>query len=197
MGAEELTADKPPQLELPIRRMLELERAEKIVTALAGGELPALTDAELEQIIAIAGEDAPLFDPDTLELDGWRRDHNRSWVPPGINAIDARPVRSPNEPAGGASGTPAQKTAAQKTAAQKTAAQKTAAQKTCRAHSRPIPRRVRSYQERRAEGTVGERPRELDSPLGPAGRLDRTVGRTPAPISRRSRARFPWFVVTT
>ena len=130
MGAEELTADKPPQLELPIRRMLELERAEKIVTALAGGELPALTDAELEQIIAIAGEDAPLFDPDTLELDGWRRDHNRSWVPPGINAIDARPVRSPNEPAGGASGTPAQKTAAQKTAAQKTAAQKTAAQKT-------------------------------------------------------------------
>ena len=129
MGAEELTADKPPQLELPIRRMLELERAEKIVTALAGGELPALTDAELEQIIAIAGEDAPLFDPDTLELDGWRRDHNRSWVPPGINAIDARPVRSPNEPAGGASGTPAQKTAAQKTAAQKTAAQKTAAQK--------------------------------------------------------------------
>ena len=42
-----MTADKPPQLELPIRRMLELERAEKIVTALARGELPALTDAEL------------------------------------------------------------------------------------------------------------------------------------------------------
>ena len=120
-----MTADKPPQLELPIRRMLELERAEKIVTALAGGELPALTDAELEQIIAIAGEDAPLFAPDTLELDGWRRDHNRSWVPPDIHDIDAKPVRSPNEPApGGASGTPAQKTAAQKTAAQKTAAQK-------------------------------------------------------------------------
>ena len=88
-----MTADKPPQLELPIRRMLELERAEKIVTALARGELPALTDAELEQIIAIAGEDAPLFDPDTLELDGWRRDHNRSWVPPDIHAIDASPVR--------------------------------------------------------------------------------------------------------
>ena len=124
-----MTADKPPQLELPIRRMLELERAEKIVTALARGELPALTDAELEQIIAIAGEDAPLFDPDTLELDGWRRDHNRSWVPPGINAIDASPVRSPaaTEPAGGsASGTPGSSTAAQKTAAQKTAAQKLA-----------------------------------------------------------------------
>ena len=97
-----MTADKPPQLELPIRRMLELERAEKIVTALARGELPALTDAELEQIIAIAGEDAPLFDPDTLELDGWRRDHNRSWVPPDIHAIDASPVRSPDEPAPGA-----------------------------------------------------------------------------------------------
>ena len=92
-----MTADKPPQLELPIRRMLELERAEKIVTALARGELPALTDAELEQIIAIAGEDAPLFDPDTLELDGWRRDHNRSWVPPNINAIDASPVRGQGE----------------------------------------------------------------------------------------------------
>ena len=126
-----MTADKPPQLELPIRRMLELERAEKIVTALARGELPALTDAELEQIIAIAGEDAPLFDPDTLELDGWRRDHNRSWVPPKIHAIDATPVRSPDDPApGGASGTPDSSTSAQNTAAQNTAAQKTAAQKT-------------------------------------------------------------------
>ena len=129
-----MTADKPPQLELPIRRMLELERAEKIVTALARGELPALTDAELEQIIAIAGEDAPLFDPDTLELDGWRRDHNRSWVPPDIHAIDAIPDRGQGEqlpqPApGSASGTPGSSTAAQKTAAQKTAAQKTAAQK--------------------------------------------------------------------
>ena len=130
-----MTADKPPQLELPIRRMLELERAEKIVTALARGELPALTDAELEQIIAIAGEDAPLFDPDTLELDGWRRDHSRSWVPPDIHAIDAIPDRGQGEqlpqPApGSASGTPGSSTAAQKTAAQKTAAQKTAAQKT-------------------------------------------------------------------
>ena len=183
-----MTADKPPQLELPIRRMLELERAEKIVTALARGELPALTDAELEQIIAIAGEDAPLFDPDTLELDGWRRDHNRSWIPPDINAIDASP-RQESRRAG-----PRLRV---RNARQQHGSAEDGSAEACRAHSRPIPRRVRSYQERRAEEAVGERPRELDSPLGPAGRLDRTVGRTPAPISGRSWARFPWFVVTT
>ena len=70
--------------------MLELEHAEKIVMALACKKLPALTDDELEEIIAIAGEDAPLFDPDSLELDGWRRDHNRHWIPPDIHAIGRR-----------------------------------------------------------------------------------------------------------
>ena len=113
-----MTEDKPPELQLPIRRMLELEHAEKIVRAMARGELEGLTDAELEQIIAIAGEDAPLFDPDTLELDGWRRDHNRRWVPPDIHAIDANPVRAQGEqlrppPAPGpASGTPGSSSAA-------------------------------------------------------------------------------------
>ena len=62
--------------------------------AMASGKLPRLTDAELIQITAIAGEDAPLFDPDTRELDGWRRDHNRRWVPPDIHAIHAAPGRT-------------------------------------------------------------------------------------------------------
>lgn len=113
-----MTEDKPPELQLPIRRLLELEHAEKIVRAMVRGELGGLTDAEREQIIAIAGEDAPLFDPDTLELDGWRRDHNRRWVPPDIHAIDDNPVRAQGEqlqppPAPGpASGTPGSSSAA-------------------------------------------------------------------------------------
>ena len=107
-----MTAGEPLELILPIRRLLELEHAEKIVRAMAMGKLEGLTDAELKQIITIAGEDAPLFDPETLDLDGWRRDHNRSWVPPDIHAIDANPVRGQGEqlqppPApGSASGTP-------------------------------------------------------------------------------------------
>ena len=184
-----MTAGEPPELQLTIQRMLELEHAEKIVMALACKKLPALTDDELEEIIAIAGEDAPLFDPDSLELDGWRRDHNRHWIPPDIHAIDVAAGRGQGEqlrtrPAHGSeSGTPGSSSS-------------TAAQKLAELTPTGIPRRVRSYEERRAEGTVGERPRELDSPLGPAGRLDRPVGRTPAPIGRRSRPRFPWFVVT-
>ena len=35
-----MTAGKPLELEIPIRRMLELDRAEKTVTAMARGELP-------------------------------------------------------------------------------------------------------------------------------------------------------------
>ena len=118
-----MTAGKPLELVLPVRRMLELERAEKIVMAMAHGELPGLTDAELREITDTAGEDAPLFDPDTLTLDGWEQDHNRRWVPPDIHAIDDNPVRGkdehllPRPVAGSASGTPgSSSTAAQKLA---------------------------------------------------------------------------------
>ena len=118
-----MIAGKPLELVLPVRRMLELERAEKIVMAMAHGELPGLTDAELRAITDTAGEDAPLFDPDTLTLDGWRQDHNRRWVPPDIHAIDDTPVRGegrhllPRPAPGSASGTPgSSSTAAQKLA---------------------------------------------------------------------------------
>ena len=130
-----MTADKPPELQIPIRRMLELECAEEIVNALADGKLPALTDDELKKIIAIAGGDAPLFDPDSLEPDGWRRDHNRSWVPPNIHAIDDAPVRGQGErlrpqPAhGSGSGTSGSSTAAQQKLAELTQGSSTAAQK--------------------------------------------------------------------
>ena len=60
---------------------------------LARGELPGLTDDELREITAVAGKDAPLFDPDTLTLDGWWQDHNRIWIPPDIHAIYAAPDR--------------------------------------------------------------------------------------------------------
>ena len=116
-----MTAGKPLELEIPVRRMLELERAEKIVMAMASDELPGLTDDDLTEITDIAGEDAPLFDPDNLTLDGWRQDHNGRWVPPDIHAIDDNPVRGKDEhlrPApGSASGTPSNSsTAAQKLA---------------------------------------------------------------------------------
>ena len=117
-----MTAGKPLEFALPIRRMLELERAEKIVRAMARGELPGLTDDELKEITDSAGEDAPLFDHDTLTLEGWRRDHNRSWVPPNLRAIDAAPVKGkdrhlqPRPGAGSGSGTPRSTTAAQKLA---------------------------------------------------------------------------------
>ena len=88
-----MPAGKPLESGLPIRRMLQLERAEKIVRAMARGELPGLTDDELKEITGSAGEDAPIFDHDTLTLEGWRRDHNRSWVPPDLHAIDDAPVR--------------------------------------------------------------------------------------------------------
>ena len=119
-----MTAGERLELAVPIRRMLELEHAEKVVQAMARGELPGLTDAELRAITDTAGEDAPLFDPDRLELDGWRRDHNRRWVPPGIHAIDAEPVSGqgrqlrPRPAPGSAAGTPgsSSSTAAQKLA---------------------------------------------------------------------------------
>ena len=90
----------------------------------ASGKLPGLTDDELRAITDIAGEDAPLFDPDTLELDGWRQDHNRSWVPPNIHAIDTTPAAQglgmqlrPRPATGSASGTSgSSNTAAQKLA---------------------------------------------------------------------------------
>ena len=118
-----MTAGKPLEFALPIRRMLELERAEKIVRAMARGELPGLTDDELKEITDSAGEDAPLFDSDSLEPDGWRRDHNRSWVPPNLHAIDHASVKGqgrqlqPRPAAGSGSGTPRSST----TAAQKLA----------------------------------------------------------------------------
>ena len=104
--------------------MLELEHAEKDRQGHGPRRAPSsLTDDELKEIIAIAGEDAPLFDPDPLELDGWRRDHNRHWIPPDIHAIDDAPVRGQGEqlrtrPAHGSeSGTPGSRsTAAQKLA---------------------------------------------------------------------------------
>ena len=119
-----MTAGERLELAVPIRRMLELEHAEKVVCAMASGKLPGLTDDELRAITETAGEDAPLFDPDTLELDGWRQDHNRSWVPPDIYAIDAAPDRGqgmqlqPRPAPGSASGTPggSSSTAAQKLA---------------------------------------------------------------------------------
>ena len=118
-----MTAGKPLEFALPIRRLLELERAEKIVRAMARGELPGLTDDELKEITDSAGEDAPLFDSDQLELDGWRQDHNGSWVPPDIHAIDAAPVKGqgrqlrPRPDPGSGSGTPgSSSTAAQKLA---------------------------------------------------------------------------------
>ena len=118
-----MTAGKPLELVLPVRRMLELERAENMVMAMARGELPGLTDAELRTVTDTAGEDAPLFDPDTLTLDGWWQDHNRRWVPPDIHAIDhnvirgqgrhLRPRPAPGSASGtsGGSSTPAQKLA--------------------------------------------------------------------------------------
>ena len=119
-----MTAGERLELAVPIQRMLELEHAEKVVRAMASGKLPGLTDAELRAITDTAGEDASLFDPDTLELDGWRQDHNRSWVPPDIYAIDAAPDRGqgmqlqPRPAPGSASGTPggSSSTAAQKLA---------------------------------------------------------------------------------
>ena len=119
-----MTAGERLELAVPIRRMLELEHAEKVVCAMASGKLPGLTDDELRAITETAGEDAPLFEPDTLELDGWRQDHNRSWVPPDIYAIDAAPDRGqgmqlqPRPAPGSASGTPggSSSTAAQKLA---------------------------------------------------------------------------------
>ena len=92
-----MTAGKSLELALPIRRLLQLEHAEKIVRAMARGKLEGLTDTDLEQIITIAGEDAPLFVRDTLKLDGWRRDHNRRWVPPDIHAIEDTPIRGQGE----------------------------------------------------------------------------------------------------
>jgi hypothetical protein len=71
-----MTAGERLELAVPIQRMLELEHAEKVVCAMASGKLPGLTDDELRAITETAGEDAPLFEPDTLELDGWRQDHN-------------------------------------------------------------------------------------------------------------------------
>ena len=133
-GAGGMTAGEPLEYAIPIRRMLELESAEKIVRAMARGELPALTDDELKEIIASAGEDAPLFDPDSLELDGWRRDHNRHWIPPDIHDIDDVPVRGqgrqlrPQPAHGSGSGTPASSTAAQKTAVQEQLAELTPTQ---------------------------------------------------------------------
>ena len=116
-----MPATEPPDLEIPIWRMLKLERAEKVVQAMARRKLPGLTAAELRTVTAAAGENAPLFDPDTLELDGWQRDHNRCWVPPNIHAIDVTAVRGKDlqrsrpvaASASGASGgsTPAQRLA--------------------------------------------------------------------------------------
>ena len=62
-GSQGMTAGEPPELQLPIRRMLELEHAEKIVMALAGKKLPALTDDELEEIIAHRRRGGPAFRP--------------------------------------------------------------------------------------------------------------------------------------
>ena len=119
-----MTAGERLELAVPIRRMLELEHAEKVVCAMTSGKLPGLTDDELRAITDTAGEDAPLFDPDTLELDGWRQDHNRSWVPPDIHAIDTTPAAQglgmqlrPRPATGSASGTSgSSNTAAQKLA---------------------------------------------------------------------------------
>ena len=119
-----MTAGERLELAVPIRRMLELEHAEKVVCAMASGKLPGLTDDELRAITETAGEDAPLFEPDTLELDGWRQDHNRSWVPPDIHAIDTTPAARglgmqlrPRPATGSASGTSgSSSTAAQKLA---------------------------------------------------------------------------------
>ena len=119
-----MTAGERLELAVPIRRMLDLEHAEKVVCAMASGKLPGLTDAELKAITDTAGEDAPLFDPDTLELDGWRQNHNRSWVPPDIHAIDTTPAAQglgmqlrPRPATGSASGTSgSSSTAAQKLA---------------------------------------------------------------------------------
>ena len=119
-----MTAGERLELAVPIRRMLELEYAEKVVCAMASGKLPGLTDDELRAITETAGEDAPLFEPDTLELDGWRQDHNRSWVPPDIHAIDTTPAARglgmqlrPRPATGSASGTSgSSSTAAQKLA---------------------------------------------------------------------------------
>ena len=111
-----MTAGKPLEFALPIRRMLELERAEKIVRAMARGELPGLTDDELKE------KDAPLFDHDPLTLEGWRRDHNRSWVPPDLHAIDHISIKGKDRPlqprpaSGSGSGTPRSSTTAQKLA---------------------------------------------------------------------------------
>ena len=118
-----MIAGEPLKLEIPIRRMLELERAEHIVQAMASGKLEGLTDAELDEVAAMAGEDAPLFVRDTLTLDGWRQDHNRRWVPPDIHAIDVNAVRGqgmhlrPRPAPGSGSGTPrSSSTAVQKLA---------------------------------------------------------------------------------
>ena len=118
-----MIAGEPLKLKIPIQRMLELERAEHIVQAMAHRKLEGLTDAELDEVVAMAEEDAPFFVRDTLTLDGWRRDHNRRWVPPDIHAIDDNPVRGEGEhplprPAPGAgSGTPrSSSTAVQKLA---------------------------------------------------------------------------------
>ena len=116
-----MTATEPPDLKISVRRMLELDRGEKVVRAMASGRLPGLTDAEIMAVTAGAGKDAPIFNFDTLELDGWWVDHNGRWVPPDIHAIDDAPVRGQGRqlrPAlGSASGTPGNSsTAAQKLA---------------------------------------------------------------------------------
>ena len=113
-----MTAGERLEVALSIRRMLELEHAEKVVQAMASGELPGLTGDELRAISDTAGEDAPLFDLDTLKPDGWRQDHNHRWVPPDIHAIDAAPVRGqgrqlrPRPAPGSTAGTPGSSSAA-------------------------------------------------------------------------------------
>ena len=143
-----MTAGEPPKLQLPIRCMLELEHAEKARQGHGPRRAPSsLTDDELKEIIAIAGEDAPLFDPDPLELDGWRRDHNRHWIPPDIHAIERRPRQGSRRAAANASGPRLRVRNARQ--------QQHGSAEACRAHPHRIPRRVRSYKERRAEGNGG------------------------------------------
>ena len=83
---------KSPGYRLSIERQLKLGRADDTVTAMAHNKLPGLTATERAEVVVVAGADAPLFDPDTLELDGWRRVQLR-WVPPDSHAIDENPIR--------------------------------------------------------------------------------------------------------